>query len=186
LAREEEAIQSASNFTDYDDEEDQRYSFEQEGMSSCPPGWVKNKYSHPGWIPLLSDRAGNYIGVDLDPPTQSISTTDSNDNDEAGESHGQSGQVIAFGREIDEKVVLFPGHTQGGWGRFLSSFVDDIERGEFAKLSLDQGSPKGRAAQSEDGDWEDGDGLGDRGYLEGARFGDEEDAMKEGGDGRVW
>ncbi|KAM0745893.1 hypothetical protein T439DRAFT_276336, partial [Meredithblackwellia eburnea MCA 4105] len=85
------------------------------GMSSFPPGWVRSRYSHPGWLPLLTDRAGNYIGVDLDPPPPPPASP---------------GQVIAFGREIDEKVVLFPGDSSGGWGRFLAAFVDDLSRGE--------------------------------------------------------
>ncbi|KAM0789183.1 hypothetical protein ACM66B_000030 [Microbotryomycetes sp. NB124-2] len=120
------------------------------GQSSFPPGWVRAKYSHPGWLPLLTDRCGNYIGVDLDPPppaapshsrTSSITSNSSRTDDNTTtsksygtRSYGQPGQVIAFGREIDEKVVLFPGDGHGGWGRFLASFVDDVERGEFAEL----------------------------------------------------
>ncbi|ORY63829.1 hypothetical protein BCR35DRAFT_256004, partial [Leucosporidium creatinivorum] len=104
------------------------------GMSSFPEGWVRKRYSHPGWLPLLSDRCGNYIGVDLDPPPPLPTSSSTASGGRSGRAYGQPGQVIAFGREIDEKVVLFPGDGAGGWGRFLASFVDDLEKGEFARL----------------------------------------------------
>jgi hypothetical protein len=44
-----------------------------------------------GWIPLLSDWEGNHIGVDLEPGPS-----------------GKVGQVINFGRDEEEKYVLFP------------------------------------------------------------------------------
>lgn len=144
-----------------------------DGMSAFPPGWVRSKYSHPGWLPLLSDRAGNYVGVDLDPPPPGAGAE--------GDGYGQPGQVIAFGREIDEKVVLFPGDSAGGWGRFLSAFVDDVERGEFARLG-DLGGASAREWDEEGGrvgkegsdeEWGEGDGIGDRSYFEGDRYGEE-------------
>jgi len=159
---------------------------EEEGMKSFPPGWVRRKYTHPGWLPLLTDRCGNYIGVDLDPPSPTQSAN------QGQKSYGQAGQVIAFGREIDEKVVLFPGDGSGGWARFLASFVEDLEKGEFARLgerpsSSANGSANGgsfRERQSDEeslggnddgsdgsggsgeGDNWDEDGLGERGYFE--------------------
>jgi cell wall assembly regulator SMI1 len=140
-----------------------------EGMRSFPPGWVRSRYSHPGWIPLASDGMGNYLGVDLDPPPPP-SAVDGNAAASGSETrrYGAAGQVIAFGREMDEKVVLFPGDSNGGWGRFLSSFVDDVERGNFARLEVGDGS-----GSEEEG--ADGDGIGERSYLEGDRYGEEDD-----------
>lgn len=184
--------QDEEGHVQYEEAEDERRAhYDAFGMSSFPPGWIKSKYSHSGWIPLLTDRAGNYIGVDLDPPS---SSSPASPNETGGprtvadeELSGQAGQVIAFGREIDEKVVLFPGHTAGGWGRFLAAFVDDVERGEFSRLKSDAEFPTAQAdGRTSDDEWEDGDGLGDRGYLEGARYGDEESQMEENGDARVW
>nr|HZO12038.1 SMI1/KNR4 family protein [Polyangiaceae bacterium] len=58
---------------------------------SEPRGVIQEKYSVPGWVPLWKEpMEGNYLGVDLDP----------------GET-GVVGQVIAFGRDEDEKRVLF-------------------------------------------------------------------------------
>ncbi|KAK4051438.1 Cell wall assembly regulator [Microbotryomycetes sp. JL201] len=177
------------------------------GQSSFPPGWVRAKYSHPGWLPLLTDRCGNYIGVDLDPPPPSSShsrtsstssTTSAKDGSIRSRSYGQPGQVIAFGREIDQKVVLFPGDGAGGWGRFLAAFVDDIERGEFAELVEAQTSrarqsrvngwarddvESGRHAGSDEDDtsspgsdeWGLGDGVGERSYFDTDRYGAEGD-----------
>lgn len=154
-------------------------------MGSFPPGWVRRKYTHPGWLPLLTDRCGNYIGVDLDPPSPASA------QGQGQKSYGQAGQVIAFGREIDEKVVLFPGDGSGGWARFLAAFVEDLERGEFARLGerpvSSSASLNGRERQSDEeslggGEGEGGgsdesggsgegenwneDGLGERGYFE--------------------
>ncbi|GAA5876484.1 hypothetical protein JCM16303_003551 [Sporobolomyces ruberrimus] len=157
----------------------------EDGMGSFPPGWVRRKYTHPGWLPLLTDRCGNYIGVDLDPPSPASA------QGQGQKSYGQAGQVIAFGREIDEKVVLFPGDGSGGWARFLAAFVEDLERGEFARLGerpvSSSASLNGRERQSDEeslggGEGEGGgsdesggsgegenwneDGLGERGYFE--------------------
>ncbi|GAA5947587.1 hypothetical protein JCM3765_000986, partial [Sporobolomyces pararoseus] len=174
---------------------------EEEGMSSFPPGWVRRKYSHPGWLPLLTDRCGNYIGVDLDPPSPEQA------QQQGQKSYGQAGQVIAFGREIDEKVVLFPGDGSGGWARFLAAFVEDVERGEFARLgerpvsSNGSANGNGRERQSDeeslggdegsdesggsgDGDNWNEDGLGERGYFETAGTYGEDVIDGVRGDGR--
>jgi len=59
---------------------------------SHPPNAIQKKYSLPGWLPLLSDREGNHVGIDLDPGPA-----------------GRVGQVINFGRDEEDKYVLFPG-----------------------------------------------------------------------------
>ncbi|KAF9265725.1 hypothetical protein L218DRAFT_859319 [Marasmius fiardii PR-910] len=82
-------------------------------MQSIPPGWIRKDYSQKGWIPLIADKAGNYIGVDINP-------------DESG----VAGQVIVFGRDFDTKVVLHNGDGPAGWAKWLASFVDDLESGE--------------------------------------------------------
>ncbi|KAL7418962.1 Cell wall assembly regulator [Cryptotrichosporon argae] len=82
-------------------------------MASIPPGWIKRLYACRGWLPLVTDRAGNYVGVDLDP----------------GEG-GEYGQVIVFGRDFDRKCVLWRGEGAGGWGKWLAGFVDELESGE--------------------------------------------------------
>jgi cell wall assembly regulator SMI1 len=136
------------------------------GMHSCPAGWVREEYSHPGWVPLLTDGLGNYIGVDLDPPATRKPSIGPGDSAASawGSLAGRPGQVIAFGRDIDCKTVLFPGWgPDGGWARFLSSFADDLESGDFAVLGGQRGGP------SEGGDedsFDESDGLGDVDYLD--------------------
>ncbi|GAA5900122.1 hypothetical protein JCM8208_002021 [Rhodotorula glutinis] len=133
------------------------------GMGAFPDGWVRKRYSHPGWLPLLTDRCGNYIGVDLDPPPPPAgSTSPSSSSHHAApgapaakaRTYGQPGQVIAFGREIDDKVVLFPGDGPSGWARFLAAFVDDVERGEFARLGERLAAGAGGAGGDED-EWDE-------------------------------
>jgi cell wall assembly regulator SMI1 len=58
-------------------------------MSSDPPGAVKPLYLDAKWIPFTHDGGGNHSAIDLDPDTG-----------------GRMGQVIAFGRDLDEKRVL--------------------------------------------------------------------------------
>lgn len=168
-----------------------------QGMSSFPEGWVRKRYSHPGWLPLLSDRCGNYIGVDLDPPPPLPSTSSTASGGRSGRAYGQPGQIIAFGREIDEKVVLFPGDGAGGWGRFLAAFVDDIAKGEFARLGEGEelrrigangwGDEESAGSGGSSGEeWEGGDGLGERSYFDGDRYGDEGEEGAAGMDSQAW
>ena len=81
-------------------------------MASIPPTWIKSQYACRGWIPLLSDRTGNYVGVDLDPGVG-----------------GSWGQVIVFGRDFDRKCVIWRGDGEGGWGKFFAGYVDELESG---------------------------------------------------------
>ncbi|BGP25287.1 glucan synthesis regulatory protein [Rhodotorula toruloides] len=201
---EEDARRQASTSSAVQDEP----GVSMKGMSSFPDGWVRKRYSHPGWLPLLTDRCGNYIGVDLDPPPPSsasgpTSPTAPGAPGSSARTYGQPGQVIAFGREVDEKVVLFPGDGPGGWARFLAAFVEDLEKGEVARVGErpsnaigGRGSNGGRARRrwSDDGDEEErgsrrgasgtssssgdesddlGDGLGERAYFETGMDGEE-------------
>ena len=84
-----------------------------EMMDSIPAGWVRREYSCRGWIPFVADKAGNYLGIDMNP----------------GEG-GAVGQVIVFGRDFDTKVVMWRGDGPGGWAKFLAGFVEDLESGE--------------------------------------------------------
>ncbi|KAJ1040919.1 hypothetical protein NDA10_003783 [Ustilago hordei] len=88
-------------------------------MASCPHKWIRAEYSCRGWIPLITDHAGNYIGIDLSPHP-------------AG--GGSPGQVIIFGRDFDTKVVSWKADGAGGWGRFLQTFADELEAGQFWTL----------------------------------------------------
>lgn len=92
-------------------------------MQSIPPGWIRKEYSLRGWIPLVSDRGGNYIGIDMNP----------------GEG-GAPGQVIVFGRDFDTKVVLWRGDGVGGWAKWLASFVDELESGEGFEVGAGEDS----------------------------------------------
>ncbi|THH20689.1 hypothetical protein EW146_g713 [Bondarzewia mesenterica] len=107
-----------------------------EVMQSLPPGWVRREYSQRGWIPLITDKAGNYVGVDLNPAES-----------------GSVGQVIVFGRDFDTKVVLWRGEGPAGWARWLASIVEEFESGEGYEL--------GGANESEGSD----DGVGYESYF---------------------
>ena len=58
-------------------------------FTSKPEGCIKRRYADRKWIPLCSDSGGNFIGIDLDPDVR-----------------GRAGQVINFGRDEHNKVVL--------------------------------------------------------------------------------
>jgi cell wall assembly regulator SMI1 len=90
-----------------------------EVMQSVPPNWIRKEYSQRGWIPLISDKTGNYVGVDLNP-----------------EKGGSVGQVIVFGRDFDTKVVLWRGDGPAGWAHWLASFAEDLESREGFELGL--------------------------------------------------
>jgi cell wall assembly regulator SMI1 len=128
-------------------------------MQSVPPGWVRREYSQGGWIPLIADRAGNYVGVDLNPAE-----------------NGQVGQVIAFGRDFDTKVVLWRGDGLTGWAKWLAAFVEELENGEGfelgpAETSDDSEDELGYESYFYDGKGRgQGDGGGDTGGVGGLRL----------------
>ncbi|CAD6884292.1 unnamed protein product [Tilletia caries] len=128
-------------------------------MASCPDGWIRPVYSSRGWIPLISDNAGNYIGVDLFPHPSGA---------------GSPGQVIAFGRDLDTKVVLWRGDGEGGWGRFLQSFAEELEAAECYSLGGD-----GDAGSS----GEEEDSIGYESYFSNAGGGATKGGGDRGGDG---
>jgi cell wall assembly regulator SMI1 len=162
----------------------------QRRMKACPAGWVRSCYSHPSWIPLIKDDQGNYIGIDLDPPPATPSTPLSAGSSAGGDWSAvaaRPGQVIAFGREMDTKTVLFPGwgstsehDAAGGWARFLSAFADDLDSGEFGMLG-DRERGTSEEPERDDSDPSD-DGIGDLGYFEDAR--DAEDSNVSDSRGR--
>ncbi|KAK2460633.1 hypothetical protein APHAL10511_007103 [Amanita phalloides] len=128
-------------------------------MESVPPGCVRREYSHRGWIPLIADKAGNYVGVDLNP-----------------DQSGAVGQVIVFGRDFDTKVVLYPGDGPAGWAKWLASFVEDLEAGDGYELgrgetSDDSEDDVGYESYFHDGNGRgQGDGGGDNGTGGGLRL----------------
>ena len=83
-------------------------------MSSQPPGVIKPLYLNPKWVPLTHDGGGNHTGLDFDPDPK-----------------GQVGQVIAFGRDQDEKKLL-----AGSFEDFLARF---LQRLNSVRWSLAQG-----------------------------------------------
>ncbi|BAO41345.1 KNR4/SMI1 homolog [Kluyveromyces marxianus DMKU3-1042] len=82
---------------------------------SVPPLAIQPVYAHSGWIPLVTDNAGNHIGIDLAPGPK-----------------GKYGQVILFGREFDTKFVV-----ANNWGDFLLSFANDLELGNWLLVDED-------------------------------------------------
>jgi cell wall assembly regulator SMI1 len=58
-------------------------------FTSTPIDAIKKQYFCPFWLPFLEDGCGNYIGLDLSPQYK-----------------GKSGQIINFGRDEEEMVVL--------------------------------------------------------------------------------
>lgn len=126
-------------------------------MTSCPHKWIRAEYSCRGWIPLITDRAGNYIGIDLSPHP-------------AG--GGSPGQVIIFGRDFDTKVVCWKGEGEGGWGRFLQTFADELEAGEFCTLE-----------ENSSGSDDEEDSIGYESYFSGGGAGGSKGGGDRGGEG---
>ena len=74
------------------------HNFDEElPLTSTPEGAIKKKYFHLKWLPIISDYGGNFIGIDLDPDEQ-----------------GAKGQVIIFGRDEEDMLVL-----ANSWNDFL-------------------------------------------------------------------
>ncbi|PWN28204.1 hypothetical protein BDZ90DRAFT_279326 [Jaminaea rosea] len=126
-------------------------------QSSCPDKWVRAQYSCRGWIPLITDRVGNYIGVDVTPHPSG---------------GGAPGQMILFGRDFDTKVVLWRGEGEGGWGRFLQYVAEELESGEMWTLEeLSSGSE------------DEEDAIGYESYFSGGGSGSGRGGGDRGGEG---
>lgn len=91
------------------------FGSEVEGHVSHPPGAITPRYINLGWIPFLKDWGGNSVGVDLAP-------------DKAG----TWGQVITFGRDEYEKVVLAASLSD-----FLREYVGRLEAGRVKVIEED-------------------------------------------------
>ncbi|KAG6836747.1 hypothetical protein H0H93_003823 [Arthromyces matolae] len=114
-----------------------------EVMQSIPPGWIRKEYSQRGWIPLIADKVGNYVGVDLNP-----------------DENGCVGQVIVFGRDFDTKVVLWRGDGPAGWAKWLASFAEDLETGEGFEIGKGEDSADSEDDLGYEGYFYDGTGRG--------------------------
>ena len=79
------------------------------GYTSSPANAIALQYANAGWVPLCDDYGGNHIGIDLAPGPA-----------------GVRGQVISFGRDEEEKVVI-----AASLGDFLLWFATQLERGNF-------------------------------------------------------
>lgn len=89
-------------------------------QGSIPPNAILPLYAHSMWIPIVTDRAGNYIALDL--------SHDPESEDSSGDSgSGQWGQIILFGREFDTKFKI-----ADNFGDFLLIFANDLELGSWA------------------------------------------------------
>lgn len=115
-----------------------------DAMQSIPDGWIRRAYSCRGWIPLVTDKAGNYIGIDLSPPTRPLNP------DGTTGLGGSAGQVIIFGRDFDTKIVLWRGDGESGWARWLASFVEELETGEGFEVRGSETEKDGSDDDSED------------------------------------
>ncbi|KAF7353595.1 hypothetical protein MVEN_01043800 [Mycena venus] len=130
-----------------------------DSMQSIPTGWVRKEYSQRGWIPLIADKAGNYVGVDLNPAEG-----------------GSVGQVIIFGRDFDTKIVLWTGDGPAGWAKWFACFVDELESGEGYEIGVGDNSSGseddlGYESYFYDGNGRgQGDGGGDNGTGGGLRL----------------
>lgn len=87
-----------------DNYELERKIFEFDNPKSNPKEAVKEINFHNKWIPFISDEGGNYIGYDLDPGKK-----------------GQKGQIIIYGRDEPENVVIGNSLTE-----FLTKISNDL------------------------------------------------------------
>jgi cell wall assembly regulator SMI1 len=112
-------------------------------MQSIPPGWIRADYSNRGWVPLIADKAGNYIGIDLNPGQK-----------------GSIGQVIIFGRDFDTKVVLWGGDGPGGWAKWLAAFAEELEAGEGFEIGSNENTEGDEDDIGYESYYHDGSGRG--------------------------
>jgi cell wall assembly regulator SMI1 len=82
-------------------------------MSSRPEGYIKKLYLNLRWIPFTHDQSGNHLGIDFDPDVK-----------------GRVGQIIAFGRDENEKKLI-----ANSFEEFLESYIKQLVE---LKWSLDK------------------------------------------------
>jgi cell wall assembly regulator SMI1 len=78
-------------------------------MSSNPPGAIKPLYTNAKWIPFAHDYGGNHFGIDFDPAED-----------------GLVGQIIAFGRDEDQKQLKAENIED-----FFSTLVSDLRKASW-------------------------------------------------------
>lgn len=161
-------------------------------MSSIPPGWIKSAYACRGWLPLIADKCGNYVGVDLDPPgnSQGVNGGDSNvaSSSKPRQSGGAWGQVILFGRDFDRKCVLWRGEGEGGWGRWLAGFAEELESGAGWEINdrVSSGRSRGDSGNDPDEDPEDDIGYSSYYFDSGGATGSDGQGLRLTGEYRGW
>lgn len=74
-------------------------------MSSNPPGYIRPLYVNLRWLPLTHDQCGNHIGMDFDPGPK-----------------GAQGQVIAFGRDEDQKKLM-----ASSFADFIDMYIEELQ-----------------------------------------------------------
>ncbi len=76
-----------------------------DSMSSKPEGYIRPLYVNTKWLPLTHDQGGNHIGLDFDPDIK-----------------GAAGQIIAFGRDDDEKKLVGSSFCE-----FIDTYIHQLE-----------------------------------------------------------
>jgi len=76
-----------------------------ESMSSNPLEYIKPHYVNLRWLPLTHDQGGNHIELDFDPGPK-----------------GTIGQIIAFGRDDDEKKLVAV-----SFAPFIDMFINELK-----------------------------------------------------------
>jgi len=80
-----------------------------ESSSFYPAAAIQHKYAAAGWIPFAHDGGGNHLGVDLAPGPK-----------------GQVGQIINFGPDEENKVVIAP-----SFEGFLGWQLEQLQNGNI-------------------------------------------------------
>jgi cell wall assembly regulator SMI1 len=79
-------------------------------FTSTPENAIRKIYFHYKWLPVFSDYGGNFIGIDLDPGPA-----------------GRKGQVINFGRDEEDMVVLAE-NLESLFDRIIAEFSQSPNR----------------------------------------------------------
>jgi cell wall assembly regulator SMI1 len=74
-----------------------------DGQEARPDGTVKPVWWSAGWIPFASNGGGDYLCLDMDPPTQ-----------------GKMGQIIRVYHDVADRIVIAP-----GFGPWFDRFVNE-------------------------------------------------------------